>query len=740
MIKVNIPEEEFISKLLPAIFIESVELEQGFINIFYSFFINQDLWTNENILKETNVVIKINENVILNNMLDIKLNSQVKNNKIIKKITFPFNQQDLILECFSENKFITSTKNKETILIDNIIQKVIFDDKTYQFVNKIKNLKLLNINFSKNDLLNINGSSLSKKIEEAKKNINNKNLFISYTVDKKANVGFIFNLENFLISKSNIYNVLSANPNFKEKILANTKINTEKSYFYKKNISLNNKEYLPFANPTFKKADKLKEYFITATDNNLEKADLSKYKIKIKLIINNYSDIFLNNETKEKLSNTINFLKEYKNIFELIEKNNAITDANIFIFENEWQQSTFLDKVKKTIEILTGVSYLFSEQDDQKLHEIFISILHPLTTRAELLERLLNLASSYQTALNSILSAYTDFGTAKNFTTKQSELEFELEFDERDENNIINYNYEQNYGFEVINSTARVIRNNQQNQGIIEFNNINIELRKKLENLKYFNTSNQLNNATNTFALSFLELGEKSFDFLTSTSTITNNFYKDAFLRLNQYVNHNFNYRKLESFFYQLAEDNILVKTISLKNNNSVNNLRKSVLFDPNLDSQQASLEFISSTGLENFYYNIYKEKINIIQNNSLQYSASLNLVQGQNSSFIFSGSNDPKIDNFPKGLFFYNSIFQENTLYTNEYLQLIKVTELNVNPLFKNKLKHFNEYYLKIIGTPQVTPVIENVFSYEDDILLNVPARCLNRELTESQINVSLE
>jgi hypothetical protein len=742
MIKVVTPEEQIASKLLPTIFLEGIELEENNVVVYYSFFIEETFWLDDSLLKETNVIVKANDLVLSENMLSIKQGTKIKGNQVFRKIIIPQVFSNLVVECYSENKFIQSTKNTETILVDGVIQKINYNNKTYNYVNKTKDLRLLKVNFQKFMEEQDIKRNLTKDKEEAKKRIFSNNAYVSYTVDKKAKIAYQFSMKNFLTAYSDVYNIFSVYPAFAKTILLNSRILTDKSSFSKKNITISNKEYNKFSNVAFKKVNQDDTYLVMGLDKNEDKLDNSRYSIRTKLIIENYADQLLNVETKPKIANAVSFIKEYKNLFELFEKNNVIVDPNIYIFENEWQKEEFLNKAKSAIEILVSLGFIFTSRNEQRLVEFFTSILHPLSTRSELLQKLLNYALSLQESINYILASTTLFGTNQKTNSNNKEIEIEFEFDPIE--SYIDFNYQKNFGYEVISNLSKFDRERDNTTELLSLNSANQDLRKKLENLKYFSSAVQAPLIDyKTFSISYLELGEKSYDLLTAPKTIQNGTFQEAFLKLKEYGTFNFNYRKLESFFFQLSEDDVTVKTIASKNNGSINNLRKSVLFDPNLDSQQKSLEFIASTGLERLYFNYYKDLLQIEKNNSTQYSASQNLVQSYTPIFIFSGSAAENIDLYPKALFYYNSVFEERAIITGEYTQLFKLEEKNVSSVFNDKLRHFNQFYLKIIKEPQ-TPTdilkIPNNYLIDEDVMFNIPVRFVNRSLSNSTITVSFE
>ena len=166
-------------------------------------------------------------------------------------------------------------------------------------------------------------------------------LLTSYTVDKRAQIGFVFDLDEYLKAFSPTYRILSQFPNWKSNLLFNSTIDFEKTRFFKENVTLEDKNYSLIDNPirryTLNNDGSDYKLLLTTTFAN-EKTDRSKYKIKIKLLVNDYSYDLINKDLLTGLTKAQNFIKNYKNTFELYSKNNLIQNPNYYFFENDYTE------------------------------------------------------------------------------------------------------------------------------------------------------------------------------------------------------------------------------------------------------------------------------------------------------------------------------------------------------------------------------------------------------------------
>jgi hypothetical protein len=356
---------------------------------------------------------------------------------------------------------------------------------------------------------------------------------------------------------------------------------------------------------------------------------------------------------------------------------------------------------------------------------------------------LLQYVLKLQTVTNQIQSTFSLPTSTINETFLFGKISFEKEFDVRDPFNILNYDYDQNYGYEVISVNAFNARQSETYEGLKVITKDGLNIRRRLEGNKYFVSPNQSSVDTyRTFSISFVDAGVRSYDFITNVSSVPVDDYNNLFLKLNEYNDFNFQYPTLESFFYQLAEKNVLVKSISQRQNISSNGLQKSTLFDPNLDSKQDSLEFITSTGVKNLYYYLNDYKYDYNEQQTVQFSASLNLNPNLTSTFIVSGSNITNIDFRPKAIAFYNSIYEESIPQegAGTYYNLVWLKEKQVNSLFKKKLKFFNEYYLYLVKQPPTQVEKPDFINLQKDLLFNNNPTYINNTKTDGKFMVSIE
>lgn len=738
MLMVEAPQQQDTSYIAPIVFIENVEINKNTYKVFYSISDSDNSWMNsENVLKSFYVYVSINDTLTQKVLLnDLRINSQIKANRIIDSLTFtlPEDSKDISITAYCASDTITGTKTTEIVKINSIIQKAVVDNNKLNYLTKFLNIELLSRRLSIPDIKGVSQPELPSY-----------DLLTSYTVDKRAQIGFVFDLDEYLKAFSPTYRILSQFPNWKSNLLFNSTIDFEKTRFFKENVTLEDKNYSLIDNPirryTLNNDGSDYKLLLTTTFAN-EKTDRSKYKIKIKLLVNDYSYDLINKDLLTGLTKAQNFIKNYKNTFELYSKNNLIQNPNYYFFENDYTEE-FISEANEVINRLVYISTTFFStiDDGDAFLTLMTSIMHPLLVKSSLLEKLLEFVISLKEQLYSLLPDSTNLLGMIDSDGLKSTAEYEYEFQKKNDKLYVDFDYDENYGYEVIESSNYNIRQSSLENGFKFLNESDLKLRRLYESKKYLsNASDQLVNTINDFSISYVDLNDKHYEFLTASAALDSSF-KNAFVKINEYNNHEFRYRNPESFFYQLADRGILVKTISGASNGSVNSLMKSVLFDPNIDSSQKSLEFLTSTGIENFYYFLDENSVKPIVSSSfhLTYSNGSTTDGGPKYLFIAESSS---ADTKPRDLFLFNSLFTLSaSVYAYYSIYYVQPSDVN-ETFFRKKLKHFNELFVYknqvTISTPQ--PVVFVNFDVTNELMYNIPSMYYNRQEQAASFTISVE
>jgi len=673
------PETSNFVFIAPSVFIESVELYKNKIKVFFSITDPNNFWFNDiYVLEKFNVIFKLNDEQTISLSLSGLRNSSKQQNKIYHFVEFNSSSNNLVISAYCESKTITGEKTTEVIKQNGIISKASVDGQNLTFLSKIKNLDLLDIIPLPQDL----------SIQKTPKPVYD--LFISYAVNKVAKAGFIFDLQNFLNYYSNAFNSIK-NANLKQIILSNSSIDIGKTFVSLKNVSLSNKDYIK--NNSNLNIIQLTntEFFITFDFEPPNKNIRDKYQAKIDFCVNDYSYKFIKKELKNNLDNAKSFIKNYKSTLEEHSKNSLINNVNEYFFVNAYDDK-FVDILNKIIDSLAYVcsNLLFNKVQEDDYASLFVSLLHPLTTSIPLQEKIINFIDNLLSSLNLIFEEPTQELNQQNLDNLPSTAEAIYEF----KNSIIDFDFDENYGYEVINLNSFTARKNSLQTGLYVINSSEFELRKLSEARKYvLEPTQNIRNQLNSYAISFLDLGSTHYDYLYNTQNLESNF-KNAFVRVNEYNDFDFSYKNPESFFYQLADKNVFVKTIANARNESVNNLRKTVLFDPNLDSSQKSLKFLTDTGLEQLYYLLDTTKVVNIQSNTFHKEFTSDTVPEAGAKYSFDANNST-IETKARDIFLFNSIFTLETVVSQSNYEIYRVANSTVSEIFIKKLKHFNEYFL---------------------------------------------
>jgi len=783
MLKIETINDSTKNLLAPSVYIDSVELESNLVKVFFSLEDENNSWINvQELLNSFKVYFSYSyANVTKTevfSLLKLRNNSIIKNNSIISSIVLKIpvsEQRNLTITAFCGNELVQGAKTTEKITKNDkynnffLVMQSNFNQKNLNFLNKIKNLNLLNIPFQ----------IFSRNPQTQQKKLPSYDLFSSYTINKQADFGFIFDLEQFLNVFSNSYRVLSPYPEFKKNILDNSFVDLDKTSFFKRIKKNPLTEYKKINNKakSYKLSDSNYKFIITSSQIEEEKV---LYDVKVQLFVNDYSAQFVE-DILNYLNSSLEFIKNYKNILEKLSKNQLIQNINQYYFENYYSDEI----IKRTTEIVNNLSYVcigvFATNPslqalEKEFISLFLSILHPLTTNANLLTKLENFILKLLSNFYKITEKITNqFSNDKETSGLIKELDYTFNFSSGLNNSYLDYLYDKNYGYEVLLSDT--FRNRQkQNPPIVSTNDVfrgfepqlstesvvqsqnfastveetreigfrvvsktDLDLRKTLEARKYLNnTVENVINSVKTFSISFLDVGDLHFNFISDNSQNILSNTRIAYLKLKEYNDFNFNYRNAESFFYQLAENNVIIKTISSAVNESKNDLLKSTLFDPNLDSSQKSLEFITSTGIEELFYSLDDVQYKHLPAFSFQYSASSFTANELNP--IYSSSYNKNINETPRNTFLFNSVFNQYEIASGNNYKLIKLNNLAVNDVFTKKIRHFNSTFIELIKRPQPVPEKRKFFNDVQEASINVLPKFFNRSVQKGNFLINLE
>jgi hypothetical protein len=640
--------------------------------------------------------------------------------------------------CGSENNY-TGLKTIETYLIGNSVPTASFKQANYQYLNKIKNLNILKINPL------ISGTI---SVPEDKK-ITKTQLLVNYRPDKVAGLGFVIDLENYLLVNSKIFRYLSKNQIFKTKILENSFIDENLSYFFKKNRTKHEKEFKKINNPVTKIRldDNREDYYVGILDDNKNLDDKSHYSLKANLFIKDYSQQFASLDIRKKILNNISFLKSYKEMFVLYNNNKNIKEANQFIFENEYEIN--LAKIENFINDIAPIAGFFGTASEEEYASLFVSIFHPLSTRVGLLEKLIIFLNNLNFETQKLIEVNASADDETNLLSpsiKEGYFNYEKYFsidslEETDSD--FDYDYDYRHGLEVISADTLDNRLLQPAQPIKLFSEAEINLRVSQEANKYFlSPSANTRTTTNYFSLSFIDFDNENYNLILNPPTTDLSFYNNLYARLDDYNNKNLKYKKPEVYYFQLADKGFYAKNVSTRNNKSTNNLLKNTLFDQNQDSRVNSLKYLNDLNLQNFYFLVDENnfKIPLEASASYQYKALLNTSQNETSKFPILNASITNIDIKPKAIIYYNNVFENKLLLAGNNIDVYELSELSVSEFFTKKLRLFNRYFGLQKKVSVVVPKKEKVFNTSVDLKVNIPTKYLNRIVRPTQVNISAD
>lgn len=734
MLKVATVEDASQNLIAPSVYIEGVEKENGSYIIHYSLTDTNNSWiTNPDVLNRLSVYISdgtITEKRLL--LTSVTANA-IKNNTIKDYFIIKNTGSAVSMSAWVGDQYISGTKTIEQVQLNNTIAKATYNSTTYEYINKIKDFNILNFNVLLSDsIANTNTTPLES------------DLLIAYRPNKIANLGFVLNLEKLLEQKSPLFNVLKNKTEYKNIILNNSKINIEKSYFSKKNLTKKEKDYTKINNNVFSTilSATTGNYFVGVADDNKDTNNRSYYDIKCYLEIEDYSSRFIGEKVQADLAAALKLLGTYTLDFTNASQDKTISDANIYIFENLYESK--LPEITNFVNNLSPLCSLFSGKDTQQFVSLFVSCLHPLTTSVSILNRLTVFINKLRSVVEQLSVSTLNADNATKSITKNAII-YERQFGKSEENiNLadMNYDYDANTGLEILTSDSLTVRNAEPIAAIKEINSNDLNARKILESTKYFkNPYSSTSAKINLYSVASFDLNGESLQTLAGLPQTSTDVYNELYIKLKEYNDYTFSYKKPETYFFQLADEGINIKTISNRDNKSINNLQKNTLFDSNSDTKQSSLKFVSDTNIKALYYALDSEGFVPLTNisSSEQYRAAVSDGTGETPVFAYNQQNLNNSDLKAKTYVYYNNFYSFNPIAgtNNTNIDIYAIKEECVAPIFNKKLRLFNSFF-GVRKTNISATVPEITYNIQNDIKLNIPSIYLSRTTTTGSVNIS--
>jgi hypothetical protein len=306
----------------------------------------------------------------------------------------------------------------------------------------------------------------------------------------------------------------------------------------------------------------------------------------------------------------------------------------------------------------------------------------------------------------------------------------------------MNYDYDANTGLEVLASDSLTIRNAEPPTAIKEINSNDLNARKILESTKYFkNPYSSTSAKINLYSVASFDLNGESLQTLAGLPQTSTDVYNEFYIKLKEYNDFTFSYRKPETYFFQLAAEGINIKTVSNRDNKSINNLQKNTLFDSNSDTKQSSLKFVSDTNIKALYYALDSESFVALTNisSSEQYRAAVSDGTGETPVFAYNQQSLNNPDLKAKTYIYYNNFYSFNPIagVDNTNIDIYTIKEECVAPIFNKKLRLFNSFFGVRKTNINVTAP-EITYNIQNDIKLNIPSIYLSRTATTGSLNIS--
>jgi hypothetical protein len=726
-------DESNLNYIAPSVFIESVELMSGSYRVVYSLQDKVGDWSlSEDVLNDFSIYIKSEKNEKTIRLKDLLLQSKFVNNRIYGETVFfePITGSITITAyCGNQNLFGEITK--ENILKDEIIVTSSYAKDSFAYLNKAKDLRLLDVNFSLSPSPTNIGTYKS-------------DLYISYRADKRANVGFLFDVEKFLYQKSPYYKILSNYANFKKILLSRSTVDLKKSSFKKLDLTLKQERYSKIENSIYSSMMDSNNYtyFISATDDNSDTQNKHRYQIAASLIIKDFSYEFFSNHIKKKIQASKEELKKYISLFTSYTIDNIEKDVREQIFTDDYESgSKIKDSIKLIVDSTAHIAAFYNNIDVDKYTSLYLSILHPLTTNQRLLGLLMNHLNRLESITDKLFRDIAAADGSGNTDYEKYTPEITLEFTKAEEN--INYDYDHGCGYEVLSIDNLKTRLDDPKNGIKQITTFEKDIRFSYEAKKYFKNAllDQLR-SSKYLSISQVDIKNNTYDLLTNPSNLNTSVINDFFIKASEYNNHTFSYRKEESLYFQLSDNGICIKSISAGVNTSRNGLNRSVVFDPNQDSSAQSLQFLTSTGVEEVFLATNNLPLPNPPKDSMQYIAGYESASTQIPYFKITESVKTNPEAKPKNIAFYGSLYEEKIEKAGSNYDLVLLANAEgLSQLFTKKFKLYNQVYLlekSKISAPTAKEIV--LPDYLKDLNSNIPAKYLNRHTEDGKLLISTD
>jgi len=710
MLKLEKPNETTytISKTTPEVYLNSVIVKDSkndtsTLDVHFSLEDPRQEWiNNEKVLNNIKVFIFVNKDLIFRQ--NISTLTRTSETVLRGTANYQFVSKNISVRAYTGNKYIVGNSTTETVLLNNEIPASSYLENQFIYINKFKDLRILKTNIG-----------IRNNIDQIQYALN-KNIYISYNKDKKANLGFYFNLRNNLNNKLSLFKSINGNNSLSREILKNIVLTKEDISVYKKQLNPITSEYQKIqSNIVIKKLnqdDSNKEYFVTLSDDNQDINNFSEYSVKVKVKCKNY----FYNYIKEKFIDSMENAKKFIIAYTII----------------------------TTIESLSYAFSVINSRPIDRYYRLFSSIFHPLTNDQGMLEIILEKINVVIDNFKKIF--FKDFATDQSgaFIVDKDILLFEETMNEK-----IDYGYDNSFGCDIIRDLEYSNNDKEAYNGILTLTPSQFTNRLYYELDKYIQNDDITTDSVQYLTISNLLLGNESFYLLNPPDNNYLNVTNTAFIRLGEYNNTQYKYSTNESIYQQILQKNVYIKQLSEGKNKSNSKFFKTLLFDNNYDSKNDSSEKINSYDISTFLMGISDYTVNDATPIFLDYTTEgieVNII----NHTVEMNSNTYNIDYLDKdniklkaaNIFLYNNFYFNKKIFSSEALDLYILQEALVNDIFTSKLKIFNQYYVvekmrinnSLVRTTPLFNFKNNLKNY------NIPNIYLNRNITPGRMNSILE
>ena len=321
--------------IAPPVYIDSVEFYKDTCNITYSLEDNVGDWSvNNEVLDSCYVYISLNNEKKSIKLKDIVSNSKFIKNTITSQVQFKQTiSGTLSASAYCGNDNLQGILTTELITDNGKIASASYATEKFSYINKVKNLNLFDISIP----LTSSQVSYSTYLSP---------LYVSYRSDKKANIGFTIDIEQFLLQKSPYYKTLAQYEYFKDVLLSRSTINTYDSSFGKLNLTLGETRYTKIENAVYsRRLDSNKyKYYVTVTDDNTQINNKYRYQVESRIKIRDPSYDFFHNNIKNKILAAKEYIKSYVSLFNLHSIDSIDKKINEYVFIEHYDKGLIIKK------------------------------------------------------------------------------------------------------------------------------------------------------------------------------------------------------------------------------------------------------------------------------------------------------------------------------------------------------------------------------------------------------------